>query len=1291
MKCTLLWILILTHSLLLAQSGNPNLADPGSGCLVDSSSSNFPMAYKVITGNTEEGWNTSGETAGAWITLRFEKPVVVSEVWILSRPIFSYNITPYNTQYRYEYAPAKDITLTFSDGSKEDLVLGESANFQIVPLPRARTTSSLKLAVRTTWPDAGTSGTGIGKIRIIAHPNPVSATVRPMENYNGIDGRPVKLAYLTVTNPGTHLTDVHARISQHGTTMDDIAVGTIAAHAVTEKELWTFIPERDGEFDFQLLHNGMPITTGTRIPITAYRKTYFDGGKVLIHSTNHNDLGWLGTQFETADYRSKTIILPALKIMEENPQYCYTMEAVAYLNEFLARHPEKREEISRFIREGRFSWGASYTLLLQEQVGPEKLARQFYFGRRWLKENIPGADSRIFINADVPMLTWQLPQILQSAGVRYLSQARIPLGFYYWQGLDGTSIPVYGLRYGNSPKLSPRANDEWLKLVYGREDFHREHNLPNIMIYDYNEDYLPPNPEYLPFVKEQNLMSRNFAAAWNLQHTFTPEQQTHPPVLQFTNPEEMLNQVFQAPGIHLETMKGEWPNAWAYYDEPGNREALLNGRKAHNTLLSAEKLFSFLKMVDPAVAYPKCAFDSAWRANCWPDHGWGGGKGLITDSIYHASYETSRIIADSLLRQAADLLVGRTRSDNSSHISVVIYNSLNWPRRELVTASFVRPHDWSGFALNDPAHASIPFEVTGMHADTTTILFNAEVPGSGLAVYHIEPSRKTHAPVASLVGDTIDNADVRIVFGNAGIKEYSDKKKRRQYFRTDKFQAGEVLEFSAPGNAWDDGESLLKVNMIDFDRSGNHRSSTTRFAESPVRYIRETETSLNDCTLLQRYSISKATHDIALDAEIKNWNGTKGRELRIAFPMNIEHKVVSGLSTVPPSCLKTPDGKHQGLLGEYFANPNVSGAPVFRRVDSNMAPYWDKSSPGNGIPNDFFSVRWTGTISVPETGDYVLGIITDDKGRLYFEDNLVADNWNPYELNVMKTIRARMEKGREYRVRIEYAEIVEYAGIRFQWRMEDTAGDVKTSAAISYEIPFGAVDFGKDEVDFSRFPDNKESQFYPHMYGGIDKLPFREAVNWVNVSTGTYKGYGCLFASDMTVHLFEDQTSSPVSYPVVQHVLLSTRKSLAWDSEYWFDQRGNHSYRMAMLFHDGNWRQRYREGIAFNYPLIVSTSYGHGTRSGQVLTASNVGFLRTEPSNIVITTVKQSEDGKGMVVRFYEAEGNSTTARFTSMKPFKEVFRTDLLEYDPVKLPLESDGSIRVPVRPWEIVTLLIE
>ena len=311
---------------------------------------------------------------------------------------------------------------------------------------------------------------------------------------------------------------------------------------------------------------------------------------------------------------------------------------------------------------------------------------------------------------------------------------------------------------------------------------------------------------------------------WNYQHKDKKEMQTQPPVLKFTNPEDMLNKIFSKPDINLETIKGEWPDQWCYYDEPSNREGLLNGRKAHNLLLSAEKLFSSVKMLNPNIVYPKTIFDSAWMANCWPDHGWGGNNGLYSDSIYHDSYLRSYTCAQYLMQMAIQNLRIYVPNTDAKKIPLVVYNSLNWTRKEAAKADFILPKDWKGFVLEDKNNQTIPFEIIERNADKINILFNADVPASAYTIYYIEPSKDINSYEKTLSGDSIDNAEFKVVFGNSGIKQYVDKIKDRRYFKTDKFEAGEVLQFSAPGIAWDDLEAMSNINMYDFDKSGNYKS-----------------------------------------------------------------------------------------------------------------------------------------------------------------------------------------------------------------------------------------------------------------------------------------------------------------------------------------------------------------------------------------------------------------------------------------------------------------------------------
>ncbi len=239
---------------------------------------------------------------------------------------------------------------------------------------------------------------------------------------------------------------------------------------------------------------------------------------------------------------------------------------------------------------------------------------------------------------------------------------------------------------------------------------------------------------------------------------------------------------------------------------------------------------------------------------------------------------------------------------------------------------------------------------------------------------------------------------------------------------------------------------------------------------------------------------------------------------------------------------------------------------------------------------------------------------------------------------------------------------------------------------LSYEVPFGTVEMGKDELDFSLLPPPVHCQFIPGIYGGDRPLPYREAINWIDASSDRFQEFGCLAASDCTVHLFADQTDNPVAYPILQHVLLSTRSSLAWNPDYWFTQEGNHRFRMALYPHGGGWRERYRDGIAFNFPLLAFVASG---REGERTSLPPSGeFLRLEPGNLIMTTLKKCEDDDSLVLRFYEAEGRFTRARVRLAPPIRKAWQTNLIEEEPEPVAITSQGALELEIKPWEIVTL---
>jgi LysM repeat protein len=79
--------------------------------------------------------------------------------------------------------------------------------------------------------------------------------------------------------------------------------------------------------------------------------------------------------------------------------------------------------------------------------------------------------------------------------------------------------------------------------------------------------------------------------------------------------------------------------------------------------------------------------------------------------------------------------------------------------------------------------------------------------------------------------------------------------------------------------------------------------------------------------------------------------------------------------------------------GSYFNNKYLEGHPVFVRQDAEVRFNWYGGSPGEGIGNDHFSVRWERKVYF-ETGHYRFLATSDDGVRVYVDGIKVIDGWN---------------------------------------------------------------------------------------------------------------------------------------------------------------------------------------------------------------------------------------------------------------------------------------------------------
>lgn len=145
-----------------------------------------------------------------------------------------------------------------------------------------------------------------------------------------------------------------------------------------------------------------------------------------------------------------------------------------------------------------------------------------------------------------------------------------------------------------------------------------------------------------------------------------------------------------------------------------------------------------------------------------------------------------------------------------------------------------------------------------------------------------------------------------------------------------------------------------------------------------------------------------------------------------------------------------PDGCQamgQGLVGQYFRNPYLSGS-FEARIDPDVDFDFGLESPFPGqVPEDLFSARWTGSIFAPVSGIYTFALLHDDGARLWVNGQRVVDDWQSGAPN-LDSGQLELTGGRWYHLRLEYVE--DYAGglVQLQWQPPGGATEVVPESSL---------------------------------------------------------------------------------------------------------------------------------------------------------------------------------------------------------------------------------------------------
>ena len=122
----------------------------------------------------------------------------------------------------------------------------------------------------------------------------------------------------------------------------------------------------------------------------------------------------------------------------------------------------------------------------------------------------------------------------------------------------------------------------------------------------------------------------------------------------------------------------------------------------------------------------------------------------------------------------------------------------------------------------------------------------------------------------------------------------------------------------------------------------------------------------------------------------------------------------------------------------------------------------------------------------------------------------------------------------------------------------------------------------------------------------------------------------------------------------------------------------------SLLPHSGGWgSETIGAAYALNDPIIVA----EGPGGALVEHDSSQSLISVDRANVVVETVKQAEDGNGLIVRFYESQRQRGQVTLSSSFSLKEAWHTNLLEDNETSLPVDGN-QVTMSITPYQIVTL---
>jgi alpha-mannosidase len=959
----------------------------------------------------------------------------------------------------------------------------------------------------------------------------------------------------------------------------------------------------------------------------------------------HIDMNWLWPWSETIDVCQRTWN-SAMNLMDEFPQFRFVQSQPGAYVPIEAQFPAEFARMQAMAARGQWEpvgglWNESDTDL----PGGEGLAQSIALGQRYFKAKF----GKYAVTGWLPDSfghTWQLPQIMRQAGIRYFYHTRCgnTQGITWWEAPDGSRVlKVNTADYDEDVKLEqlavPAVNEQRL-------------NLPqSLVVFGVGDHGGGPTREHL-------LRIQSF--------------QDNPilPRVHFAGADDYFAQLERQPAaaaLPVVDTDLQYTFEGCYTSHGDIKKAL---RSHENNLYTAQVLASLAAL--RGRSYPVAEFDEAWKPVSFAQF-----HDIACGTAMHATYdwmheqlapafrfETNQIDA------CLDFLTAQADTRGPGGPALVVWNTLSFARDDVVRV----PLDGAGqfHSVVDQDGHRFPAQAT---SGSLLVFVARNVPAFGHAVYF--PATNT----CPADGITLrDNGETYAV-ETPSLSFQIDKAGGAMTQLLSKPAAWDVFGPAAGGNVW----QLLSDmgNAWDIKYTGTNRTLAVEGAsvqlldDGPVFTRLRVTHALGRSTYTQDLVAYGALPRIDVPTTV-DWQ-EEHTTLKVRFPLNATNldaqaEIPFGSIGRPVSGQECP-GQRWMDVSEDAPATVLAATPLDLSACFNARAAENFDGEGNAYAADL----------LPAAGRYRLG-----QEQVTFDLPGSASN----RLDSITAAGQRIPLP----AAVEGDTVYLLAACVNRGRWTD----------LGFQLADGAVQSRAFQISdwvVNDAPDNQAGFTFAYRQSAAGKQTGVPSHWWV-IGVPRPKGATSLILPrDGEVRVFAATLATrpartarfglsilndcKYGFDVTNNVFRLTALRSATEPDPHPDQ-GLQSFTYSLYPHAGGWREARsdRQALALNLPLLARVTMPHAP-AGELPTLSltNVGGA----GNVVVSALKHSEDGSGYVLRFYETDGADTQARIQFDRDM-QVQETDLLEQPVTNHVLSVErNAVSLPVGHNQIISLRLE